>query len=345
MIDNIISKLQSYTSMVGNSLSIMMFGRDGATNVITTDINEKKRWIEDDMLVESLRLTNTMTALFSNTKVQVFVYKSDKPNAFTFPGEPVLGPYKQTMWIAGVTAARLNQFNPLILVIFIVLMNVEKLKNALLHGAFLIRFNESTKKIDISTKNVTCYVASSLIDMMAEDELKAVLLHEVGHNTMIMLSVLNFVTNVLCTMSIGTFLYSMFDGQFHREIRDNTNMRINELSFALGIKATVSFILSIFLRRRQEVKSDEFAIKCGYGNALSRAIKKLNNTIYGDKSSLPNPGIFQSILQFINKIHTMIHKGLSSIGMTSYPERDQREAMIDKKTASYTTPTNGSVWI
>ena len=178
-----------------------------------------------------------------------------------------------------------------------------------------------------------------------QDELKAVLLHEVGHNTMIMLSVLDFVTNVLWTMSIGTFLYSMFNGEFQREIRDNTNMRINELSFALGITATVSFILSIFLRRRQEVKSDEFAIKCGYGNALSRAIKKLNNTIYGDKSSLPNPGIFQSILQFINKIHTMIHKGLSSIGMTSYPERDQREAMIDKKTASYTTPNSGSVWI
>mgnify|MGYP000929171782 CR=1 FL=1 len=342
MIDSIISKLQSYISIVGNSLSIMMFGRDGATNVITTNINEKKRWNQDDMLIESLRLTNTMTALFSNTKVQVFVYKSDKPNAFTFPGEPVLGPYKQTMWIAGVTAARLN---PLILVIFLVLMNVEKLKNALLHGAFLIHFNESTKKIDISTRNVTCYVASSLIDMMAEDELKAVLLHEVGHNTMIMLSVLDFVTNVLWTMSIGTFLYSMFNGEFQREIRDNTNMRINELSFALGITATVSFILSIFLRRRQEVKSDEFAIKCGYGNALSRAIKKLNNTIYGDKSSLPKPGIFQGILRFIDKIYTLIHKGLSTIGMTSYPERDQREAMIDKKSASYTTPTNGSVWI
>lgn len=166
MIDNIISKLESYISIVGNSLSIMMFGRDGAANTITSNINEKKRWNEDDMLVESLRLTNMMTSLFNNTKVQVFVYKSDKPNAFTFPGEPVLGPYKQTMWIAGVTAARLR-LNPLIFVIFLVLMNVEKLKNALLHGAFLIRFNESTKKIDISIKNVTCYVASSLVDMMA----------------------------------------------------------------------------------------------------------------------------------------------------------------------------------
>ena len=340
MIDSLIGKLQSYISIVGSSLSIMMFGKDGATNVVTD--RKSNIWNKDDIMIESVRISTMMTSLFKNTKIDVLVYKSNRPNAFTFPGEPVLGPNKQALWIASATAAK---FNPIIMVIFLVLMNIEKLKNALLHGAFKIYFDPTDKKIDISTRNVTCYVASSLVDMMDDEELKAVLLHEVGHNTMIMLSILNFVSSFLFTVSIGTMMYAVFDGSFAHQLYENTRIRVDDLIAALGITSVVSFILSIFLRRRQEVKADEFAIKCGYGNALSRAIKKLNNTIYGDKSSVPDPGLFQGILAFISKIFTMINKGLSRIGMTSYPERDQREDMIDRKTSSYTTPTSGSVYI
>ena len=102
MIDSIISKLESYISIVGNSLSIMMFGRDGAANTINSNINEKKRWNEDDMLVESLRLTNMMTSLFNNTKVQVLYTKVISQMHLHFQENQFLGPISKQYGLQGL---------------------------------------------------------------------------------------------------------------------------------------------------------------------------------------------------------------------------------------------------
>jgi len=222
------------------------------------------------------------------------------------------------------------------------IITTESLRNFVKHSKPTISIDPITKKINFSVPEITCYVSTGLIDMLSnDDETLAVLLHEVGHNSMIML----YILDTLLSIAYVNIYFMMMALVLSTVISGQSDSSLGEFVMLLLLLCGVTYVIMAFISRRQEVKSDEFAIKCGYGNALSRAIKKLNNTIYGDKSSLPKPGIFQGILRFIDKIYTLIHKGLSTIGMTSYPERDQREAMIDKKSASYTTPTNGSVWI
>ena len=120
----------------------------------------------------------------------------------------------------------------------------------------------------------------------------------------------------------------------------NAKLRIRPLNFLRGElkkKGKKSVLLSMFIyyigcyyARRQELYSDEFAIKMGYGNALKSALDKCLN--YRAKSNI-NIGIVTKIMYYVLYV-------FKSIGFSNYPNNDERLNAIVRKTNSYDTSKN-----
>ena len=137
------------------------------------------------------RLTDKVTSLFEDSHVDVIVYDSKIPNHYTFPGETIMGnpwvikfkniPDWLTLGIGGIIDLLIN-----------FLGTVE----AIVRGICTPRndkvtYNPATNKFKLQFKYCRSYVSTAMVDMLTEDELTAMILQDVGDNTLILYSIIS----------------------------------------------------------------------------------------------------------------------------------------------------------
>lgn len=279
-------------------------------------------------MVRSDKISAQMTSLFINTKVNVIVYASKTPQAFTFPGAPVLTKHSILLRLKNLSFYLPALGQTIFMMLEMMIMN-ETIRSAILYKNPKVSIDPCTGKIRCSLNEVTCYVSSSLIDLLREDddEVLAVLLHEVGHNMQVSYYLLSRLLGVGSLLSVSVlFLVAAASGG------GDDAMAVFLVSMLLLIGT--SHLLLAYMSRRQEIVADEFAIKCGYGNAMSRAIKKLHRYIYDSSirtTAINNLNFIDRIGHFFNKIAMFIYNQFSKLRLTGYPDMRRREDLIDTK--------------
>lgn len=123
---------------------------------------------------------------------------------------------------------------------------------------------------------------------------------------------------------------------------DQLSSKYKSAFIVLIIIIVLSFTVGYF-ERRNEIYSDEFAIKCGYGDALLNAIRKLHEHNYSlnpFKISKLKMNIIDKILRFLNAIFLQLINVLGIFKLSSYPDYKTRERLIQKKIDAYDTSKN-----
>ena len=112
-------------------------------------------------------------------------------------------------------------------------------------------------------------------------------------------------------------------------------MYIKTIYYALFIMVLFTFITQ-YLKRRQEIYADEFAIKCGYGKDLENAIEKLKGhslSFFGKYAIKMN--LLDKFLNFFNKIFATIINFFGMFKLSTYDDINTRIRKIKEKIAEY----------
>lgn len=277
---------------------------------------------------ENLQISQDISNLFTNSKIHVYIYDSKVPNAFTIPG-----------FVADNISIRTALFIqiPIIGYIFVLFIKIKAMISryskvfSSTYKDNLLTYNNG--KFDIPIDEISVFIASVLIEGLTDDEIIAILLHEVGHNTQVTINVISELIGLtFCGMSIGSIL----------GILDDKSPYNGRLPIFIGI-----FILSLvglffykYYRRRQEVYADEFAIKCGYGNALNSALTKIKSHTYGFGQSMIKLNILDKFIYYVNKTLSAFGNAINYLHLGVYPSWGQRLDMIKRKTENYNIDGN-----
>ena len=319
-------------------------------------------------------ISDDMTNIFADTKVIVWVYTSKVLNAFTFPGVSINSSF----------FARLSAIIPTFMIqglgIFIILISAlfesQKYLNILKsipQGTQYLKYDPINKKYTMAIKEVTVFISSGLIEGLNDNEVKAILLHEVGHNTMIIANILYQILystfagiSILELINIFTRIFITESSKKEKLVNPIDSTPSTGIIFGgqkpklqnlIGLKddswynkvyfiyyslfqffliyIVVSFVVSYF-RRRQEVYADEFAIKCGYGEYLESAISKMKQHHYNLFSKpLIKLNIFDWILVMTGRLASKITNIISMFKFGDYPDINARIDMIHRKTEKF----------
>ena len=213
-------------------------------------------------------------------------------------------------------------FGPIILAITQIL-TLHEVFTGIAENEPMLIYNEATGKLKMKLKQVTC---------LEDDEIIASVLHEVGHNTMILF-------NVISTIAGGA-LGGTFLSFFSRFKDSSTKGTIEQASVfssvaTLGLMVLAFQIIVAYMNRRQEIKSDMFAIKCGYGEAMARAIEKVYNAKTNKEifqNTIKDTNFLDTILHYVIKIITIIYNFFSKFRVTGYQDIKNRIATIKHNT-------------
>lgn len=291
-------------------------------------------------IVHDKKLSTYMTSLFTNTKINVMVYVSKNPNAYTFPGAPKVTKYSILLRLRNISMY-IPMIGQTIFAIIEGLILRESFESAtLFSGDTNVSINRSTGKITCDVKEVTCYISTAMIDLLRDDDeaIVAVILHEIGHNLQIVyyaVKTLQSIGYVVVLSGLAAFMVPMVVNDHPRDIPS--------MILILLILFGIGYIFFTYAARRQEIIADEFAIRCGYGNALARAIRKLHAYLYDSSmktKAVQNFNFVDRILHFFMKIGMFIYNQLSKLRLTDYPDMDRRENMISAKTFDKSLLTN-----
>lgn len=254
-----------------------------------------------------------MTNLFADTKVKVYVMPNSKNvfNAFTIPGEqPTMADLKKTEIF-------------LISLISSAFKNYQKYKTQA--DLTKLEYIPETGKLRMGIKNVTLFVTGGMIDKLSYDEIIAICLHEVGHNTRLGLASLE--QFFLIPEEIERLLFfPLLLVEYH-----NPSIRILGNLILISL---ISLYISCYFRLKSEVYADEFAIKCGYGDALASGLNKLIIYSESEYKKTQSNEILKKISETLIKIFTTIFK--------QYPTDEERMTSIYAKTALYDISKNNT---
>ena len=197
-----------------------------------------------------------------------------------------------------------------------------------------------TNKAQLALKEVSCFIASSEIDLLDENEVVAVLLHEIGHNTMIMQFILSNALHAFGNISVFGLLFSLIRNYMKGNKTDNPLSQFTTMGIGLLAFYIVSTIMNLYIGRRQELLADEFAIKMGYGEYLYLAHEKTKNNdlfdIYGRKfKKIKESNIFDRILNVYYTIIQWIAVPLQKLGLEAHPDWFSRNKMVKEKTEKF----------
>ena len=308
------------------------------TNVLSTALGFTKYNVDfpGSVQFDALpRVEKKMTSLFTDTKVHVFVYASKFINAFTIPGvNKAASPFFIFM----------RQFEK----IFPPLRFLNVFGYAEMWGSAISLgnkrndiciWNPETKKITMSLKEVTVYASSSLIAMCTDDEVTAVLLHEVGHNTMIMQAILkDIIAGSGAVSVVYYFIIKLWESIKKGEYNDFLS-ELAKVGIFNGVLILAFFVLYYYMARRHEVKADEFAIKCGYGEHLLSFEKKVNQMDLYDNpftsKRFPGFNVVDRILNAILRLYNWIGNLMAAVGLEAHPAVWTRVRQIEEKTKMY----------
>ena len=208
-------------------------------------------------------------------------------------------------------------------------------------------------------------VSSGLIEYMDnDDQIIAALLHEVGHNTLILENIIDILVNSTIKIAGGItildlILWSITIISKHNistETMDllkqgsvntyNSLLKQHETQYSLKLLASLVLLLcfitfiSMYFKRRQEIYADEFAIKCGYGKPLYDAVVNINKhgllrKNKGKFMKINGFNIFDYVLYILNGIFGNLINVLSMFKLGAYPDAKTRERYIKEKTEQY----------
>ena len=285
--------------------------------------------------------SNHMSKHFVNTKVNVCIYGANIPNAYTIPGKISLINIGDSITTLAIFAIIFFKSRFIGLLVFMLGM-YESYGNAIKaeYNDNTITFDETTKKINCALPEVTVFVASIIIDKFERDEVTAILLHEIGHNTATGIYVMNQIMSVGFVVAFFKFLESL-DGHKLIYYKNDSNDYTNNTMF--GITMITLFIwagiiafrfMQAYIMRAQEYIADDFAIKCGYGKALESGLMRL----YSWQKSYRN--LWQTEGNTLIKISLVIAKIMTIIGniillepfFPTHPYRATRLKYINDKT-------------
>ena len=292
-------------------------------------------------------LQKKMTNLFKKTKVNVFVYESKFLNAFTYPGvvkmfSPLMSRLQYILTKIPVIG---NYFSSFFGIFFLLEANqrlnkstLDKKQRRINRNSKLI-IDPTTKKAELSIDEATVYVSSSLIDSFTEDEIIAVLLHEVGHNTMIQQGILQDILYSVRGSALITLLFQLV--KYYMNI-EKTNPLSPMLTWTIGT-IVMWFIIEfslLYVNRRHEVLADEFAIKMGYGEALYSGQLKFRKfglfDIFGEKfKKIKDSNMLDKLLNVWSTIWHWISIPFQKLWLEAHPDTFTRSKMIKEKTEKF----------
>ena len=308
-------------------------------------------------------LSNEVTKLFKNTKVNVYIYQSKKANIIGIPGanknitpEMLRNEAARDAEIAQMNAALFAASNnggifmpitPNSGTLYESVANSVNNVNKDGSETKLI-FDPINKKLDINVEEVTVYISSNYINCMEhDDEIIAAILCEISKNTILFKKyiqdkTLNISLTLLTIVSVCLSTINLFKSINNLNSNVETYEAINIISpFILSIIGPMMLyiVISIYLNKRRNIEYDEFVIKCGYGDALNRAIDNYNKFIFGNSTTQSDAmsalGWYDKIAHFIYKIGMYIYNFCSKLGITSNQSILQRHNTIENKTNNY----------
>ena len=317
--------IDNYTSTITDVLNDVMGSDSSGFSSITLDND----------------LSNIMTKFFTNTRINVYVYQSKLCRVLTYPGN---NEYSKPEYMRASVLPINDKDN-------YVKNHIEKFRKTerittfwstfIRDGGFSkLTFNPSTKKFSINLDQVTIYITSAYINLLIdENEIIAVLLHEVGCNLMlgrdILIQVISKIVNVLSIIGfVGKSMYDITNGTFESSVLTSFVLMLSVMIFTK--------FASIYFLRKSEMYMDEFVIKCGYGSYLESAIKKYHQYVF-DYNSQDKQKVVESfnfvdkITQGWDRLGAKIMNVLAMLKLSRYQERTEREEMIRNKTDIYDT--------
>ena len=225
----------------------------------------------------------------------MYTLVSNEPNAFAVPFRK----YTATSFID-----YLYMIFPIGPVMATFLMSLESfirsgfymISNATINSEY--KFNPHSKVADIGIPYIKCFITTKLLSMITDDEIDAVLMHEIGHNAPVL---------QLCILS--ALKTSAYGGMFATLIPAIDHNNINN-SLAGGMFIFFTFLVILlaviehYYDKRFEIYADTFAVNMGYGSQLASALRKMNK--YGKAA----------VIQYIKDKH-----------MTEKEEKEYRERL------------------
>ena len=218
----------------------------------------------------SARITNK----FVNTKVDVFSIKLKKgnfdlPNAFTFPN---------LTSTSGLNFSILRYFlliGPFIISVFNLFDSIINHREAVKRMIDNPTATFTNGKANIAVPRVVCFISEECLKILDNNEVDAVLLHEVGHNTTVLANVIVNLSNTVYAAHVLTFFSWLLNFKFILRTKDD------DMVYTLNIITTVLTFICIFLNigkfKKMELHADTFAVKMGYGPYLKNAMNKLED--------------------------------------------------------------------
>lgn len=295
--------------------------------------------------------SNKITNLFTNTKVNIIKQRSRSCSTYNIPG--VLNPSMiREGAFAGATLINIilvlfNVFPSISIFILLLIQRLPSIKNSVTdystYNTNDVTIDETTGKINCSLPETTIFVSSMIFDKFEEDEIVAIILHDIGENT----QTSAWVLSSMATLPLVT-LWLKLNQQVNiiRETKESDRAPMDPLvetlvtnGIALSLLFFMIFFIVRYIKRKVDYDADTFAIKCGYGEALQSAITRLqayNQTKNSFASIFNTDSILLIILRIFFKLLLALTKFITwSVIAPDKPFNSDRRDFIKKKTLEY----------
>lgn len=277
------------------------------------------------------QLSKLITNLFTNTKVNVYLFTSKKVAVICIPGAtrnvtPEMLRMQQALDESDgnpntIESSTFESFS-------------NCLHNALKDkGESKLEYNPKTKKLSINIPEVTVYISTNYINCLNyDDEIIASILQQIAVNTRLFKDIVIRLSLVIGT---STALASIIACAAIPISSFGMDKLIKSL-VAMGITLFASYAINVYVGRCRNIEFDEFVVKCGYGDALNRAINNYNKYLFGNSDTksgaLENLNTLDKLCHWFNKMIAYVENMLNWMGITTHQSIGQREDTIKEKT-------------
>ena len=280
------------------------------------------------------QLSKLITNLFTNTKINVYLFTSKNVAIISIPGAnknitPEILRAEAAIEDNSIKDNKITVQSHIYETFANTIQNCNK--NG---GETKLTYNPQYKKFLINIPEVTVYISTNYINCLDyDDEIIASILQQIAVNTRLF-------RNCVIKYSIISLTIASFIGIATWVAIPSVNMtiyaKIISSIYALGLVLFSSIAISIYIGKCRNIEYDEFAIKCGYGDALKRAVANYNKYLFGDSSTksdaLENLNTLDNLCHWFNKMIAYVENMFNWLGVTTHQSIGQRNDTIEEKT-------------
>jgi len=290
------------------------------------------------MAKKSENLTAALKNIVANVDIQIRVYPSLVTNAFTIPFTNMT---RDKFVEALLGIPMVPQLTSLVnlLILFDTISNMTSGKI----GKPFVK----DKKLYIPGMNAcTVYVSTAMLRILSVDELIAIILHEIGHNTQkrlyVFMRMVPFVGFLLsATLLYFNYIKTLGDEELAtaaasqvassnvKTIITTIREKMSILSKVALIGSTVLFFLfGVMIVRQMEWGADQYAKACGYGKPLQSALMRVDNYFKREITSSDN-GLIRRMLGALLSVMWRVTQFLGKIKIANHPDVQSRVAALE----------------